>query len=515
MFNGMKRRAVITLAAGSLLLAACGSSDGGSGSTGADGGTLTVTTGQGAIPQLDPGLATFQWERVLYPLLWDGLTETSADGEVVPGLAESWEPNDDFTEWVFELRADVTFSNDRELTAEDIVWNVERVIDDSNASLAHTYLGSVADVEAVSDSEVRFVLDEPDSVLPRGLTTLRIIAPESAEEINTDPVGTGPFVVTDFVPDQELHVVRNEDYWGEQPGIEGIDIVTTNDTAAAVTALRSGDVQVLWNLPASDAQPLEGDGTIDLLQAEESTQLHYLSVDTSTAPFDDVRARQALSLALDREGSMNVAYSGFGEPALYNELVPQGSWAFDPSVLAEQDANLEQAAELFAEAGVAEGDTLTWWGLAGAYPEWNSEAQLLQENLAEIGITLAIENQETGTWVDKFVPIGQEYPAHIIPNAGGDLNDPAFIYSRLAGGACECNWSSDEFDELYAQGVLSDDEAERAQVYSRMQEIVTDELPIIISLHAPMITAAQSDVSGIWVAPSGDLRLEDAQLGEG
>src|SRR5699024_9604692 len=111
-----------------------------------------------------------------------------------------------------------------------------------------------------------------------------------------------------------------------------------------------------------------------------------------------------LSLALDRESTVEVAYSGFGEPATYNELLPQGSWAFDETTLQSQNTDLQQAAELFDEAGVSAGDTLVWWGIAGAYPEWNSEAQLLQEALAEIDITLDIQNQESGTWVDKFIP---------------------------------------------------------------------------------------------------------------
>src|SRR5699024_12863872 len=100
---------------------------------------------------------------------------------------------------------------------------------------------------------------------------------------------------------------------------------------------------------------------------------------------------------------------------MFNELVPQASWAFDDSGLEPQEVDLDRAAQLFEEAGVSEGETLTWWGLAGAYPEWNREGQLLQENLAEIGINLKIETQETGTWVDKCVPVGQESPAYIHP----------------------------------------------------------------------------------------------------
>lgn len=518
--NGKKTQAFVALVASSFLLAACsGGSDTGTNGAGGAGQAadtvLKVTTGQGAIPQLDPGLATFQWERVLYPLLWSGLTEIDEADEVVEGLAESWSANETFNEWTFQLREDVTFSNGRELTAKDIVWNAERAISDSNASLAHTYLSAVEKITAVNDTEVRFSLKKPDSVLPRGLSTLRVIAPESEKNINQEPIGTGPYVVEEFVPDQKLVLSSNEDYWGEEPDVGGIEISTTNDTAAAVTALRSGDVDVLWNLPTSESESLEGTGNVNLLTASQSTQLHYLSVDTTTPPFDNVKARQALSLAWDREEAVNVAYSGFGEPAIYNELVPKDSWALNPDNLKKQDNNLELAAQLFEEAGVDKGDSLVWWGISGAYPEWTSEAQLLQEKLAKIDIKLDIKNQETGAWVDKFIPIGKKYPGHIIPNAGGDVSDPAFIYSRLANGACECNWANKDFDELFGQGLQTDDQDERAEIYGTMQEIVTAELPIIVSLHAPMITATQASIDGVWVSPPGDLHLENALVGSG
>src|SRR5699024_5045205 len=147
-----------------------------------------------------------------------------------------------------------------------------------------------------------------------------------------------------------------------------------------------------------------------------------ISMDTTTPPFDDPKAREALSLVLDRGSAVVVAFSGFGEAAMFNELVPQASWAFDDSRLEPQEVELDRAARRYEEARDSEDETLTGWGLAGAYPEWNREEQLLHENLAEIGINLKIENQETDTYVDKFVPVGQEYPGYIIPSAGGDLN---------------------------------------------------------------------------------------------
>jgi len=475
--------------------------------------TLVVTTGQGAIPQLDPGLATFQWERVLYPLLWNGLTEVTEGDEVVPGLAENWTSNDDLTSWTFTLRDDVTFTNGRAFTSEDVVWNMERVLSGSNTSVAAIYLTSVSAVHADSPNQVTFELDKPNAVLPLSLSTLRIIAPESADTINEKPIGTGPFKMDSFVPNQELKMTVNEDYWGETPELKGITIVASNDTAAAVTAIRTGDVQLLWNLPVADAAPLKSDNSVAVLESDQSTQLHYLSVDTTSPPFDDPRARKALSLALNRDEVVQTAFSGFGQPAEYNELLPQASWAFNADGMQPDTHDLDEAAALFADAGVNPGDSITWWGIAGAYPEWNLEAQILQQDLAEIGITLDIRNEEVGAWVDKFIPIPAAYPNHIVPNAGGDPNDPSFILGRLANGACECNWRDDRYDELATKALATDDRDERREYYQEMQQIVIEQTPVIVSVHAPLVTAARTNVNGAWIAPSGDLHLEDVTVG--
>lgn len=154
-FNPRFSGVVAACAVAGLTLTACSGAIDPNLGAGGD-GKLVVTTGQGAIPQLDPGLATFQWERVLYPLLWNGLTEVAEDDEVVPGLAESWTSNDDLTSWTFKLRDDVTFTNGREFTSDDVVWNMERVLEGSNTSVASIYLASVTSISADAPDEVTF-----------------------------------------------------------------------------------------------------------------------------------------------------------------------------------------------------------------------------------------------------------------------------------------------------------------------------------------------------------------------
>lgn len=513
----IRRRAALALAtatAALLLLAGCtGGSGGNSSAVPKQGGKLVVSTAQGGIPQLDPGAATFQWERVLYPLLWNGLTEVDKSGKVVPGLAAEWSSSPDLMTWTFTLRKGVTFTNGRALAPKDIVWNLQRIVDPKNASLAASYLRPVFKGATESGADqVVVTLSRADSVLPMAISALRIIAPESVSTINTKPVGTGPFTVKSFVPDESLTLVRNKGYWGTKPTLDEIDITASHDSAAAITALRTNDIQVLWNVATADAKPLTQDASVKMLTSDSTTQMQWLALDNSSAPFNNPKARQALAFAMDWKGTVNVAFSGFGQAAVNSEPIPTSSWAFDKSVTTTYKTDLSKAAQLFAEAGVKKGDTLTWWGIAGGYPEWNKEAQLLQQNLAKIGINLSIENNEVGTWVSKFIPRGKKYPGLIIPNAGGDLNDPSFAYDRIA--VNEVNYNNPELLKLSDEGRATADEAKRKDIYSQMLKIVSADVPKLYVIHVPMLAAARSTVTGAWVSPAGDLHLEGAGLGE-
>jgi peptide/nickel transport system substrate-binding protein len=512
--NARLTPAVTILGLAAMLLAGCSASGATPSSPSTAGnGTLTVATGEGSLPQLDPGMASLQWERVLYPLLWDGLTAVNQQAKVVPALAKSWKHSADYKTWTFTLRPGVKFTNGRTLSAADIVWNADRAISKTNSSPAHQVMGAVSGVAAVGAAEVRFSLSSPNSALPLALTSLRVIAPESLKKINTEPVGTGPFQVKKFVPNGELDMVRNPHYWGKTPRLGAIQVISANDATSAVTALRTGSIQALWNIPLSDAKNLKADKSVRLVQSKGSTQIHYLALDNTSPPFNNVKARQALSYALDRNATKQVAYSGFGEASLTNNLLSTNSWAFSRKNQVKYTSNLQKAKQLFSESGVNSGDTLTWWGIAGAYPEWTTEAQLLEQNLSKIGIHLKIQNNEIGTWVNKFVPLGKKYPGVIVPNAGGDLDDPGYIFQRAITGGNEMAYSSAEMDQLSQQGLAVSSEAARQQVYEKMQVIYNRDVPAIQVVHYPLVTGVASSVSGVWEEPSGDLHLESASIG--
>ena len=479
----------------------------------AAGGVLRVAASQGGIPQLDPHIQTFQWERVLFPLLWDGLTELDMSNQVVPGLAERWEATPDLLEITFFLRSGVKFHNGRELTAEDIVWNLERVINPDVASQDRVFLQSIASVEAVDSLTVKVTLSEPAATLPFALAPIRIIAPESLADINTNPVGTGPFTLEEFIPDQLVRLARFDDYWHGPKPLDGIEIQTVNDVTAGLTALQTGGIDFLFQVPPADALALRDNPDLNLVLADVSSLAPFWELDVTSPPFDNVVARRALAYSVDRDAIAEVAYFGSGTASQTNSLLGDSHWAFNPN-LTSYAQDLPKAKELFAEAGITEGDTLIWWGIAGAFPEWTTVGEILQADLATIGITLDIQNNEVGTWVEPFYPAGKTYPNYVVPNVLSPPANPNFILGFLETGVCECNYSNARFDELAAAARATLDQEEQKQFFYEMQEIINQDVPIIVPLQAPLVSAARSNVTGAWAGSTGTPRLEDASFTE-
>ncbi|MCC7165271.1 MAG: hypothetical protein IT331_22425 [Anaerolineae bacterium] len=474
------------------------------------GGTLTLGSGQ-AAQQLDPHVSTFAYERLYYVGLYNGLTEFNPDMELIPSLAESWEASDDLLTYTFKLRPGVKFHNGREMTAEDIKWNYERVLDPALGSQIRNNVQEIEKIEILDPLTIRFTLSSPSVTLPIGAQELRIIAPESLENINKAPIGTGPFMYEDFVPDEHLYLKRFDDYWGQKAYLDRVQLVGIKDATAAFTALTTGAWDAMWNLSTKDASQLSSSpSAVPLVPKVQSSNVFW-ELDTTSPPFDKVEARQALSYAVDRQSIADVAYFGFAQPYFTNNPVPPDNWAFT-SGLIDYQYDLAKAKELFAKAGVTEGTELVFWTIASQFPEWVTSAEILQQSLAEIGITLKIEQNEIGTWVDKFYPSGKKYPGLIIPNGDTSLLDPAFRLKFFSVDRCECNFNDPKIDELLAQGKSTADRAKRKEAYDQIQRIVNEQVPVLIPSSWPFLNANQNFVKDIWAESGGFIHYESAWL---
>lgn len=460
------------------------------------------------ITQLDPNTTTFSAERVLWNLLWDGLTAQAESGEVEPSLAESWEASDDQLTWTFHLRSGVKYHDGRTFGATDAARTILRVLDEKVGSPQRSKITMVTGARAVDEETLEISVEAPAPQLPAALIDIKMTDPKTLADLNTTANGTGPFKLKSFTPDQEVVVVRNPDYFGDEPALKEVRVTKYSDTTSAQTALASDAIDMMWGVPYDQM----GSSSKDYLQIvpEDPAQAAVFEIDNSSAPFDDARARQALSYATDRAAIQAAAYGGLG-------VVNEGSTLISPNSpyastgVVDYAYDLDKAESLFAEAGVKAGDKLTCWATAGAYPEFATTCQILQESLGEIGIELAIETNEVSTWAEKFYPAGQKYPGTIVTDLVSREAPPLPFVMNYFGedGWSEGNWpGTPEFEKVKHVIQSSTDEAELTDAFAEAQDILSEQQPVISILNVAPAALAHQYVRGAWVEPSGTTHVE-------
>lgn len=505
------RKAVLACLAGTaMLVTACSGGTNSSPGNGPvqQGGSITVGDAV-AIPQLNPAIRTFAAEEVLFPLLWDGLTQTDRSGNIAPDLATSWSSTPDQKTWTFRLRSGVKFNDGTPFTAQDVVDTFEYYLNPSTATQEAAKIGFVDKVKAVGATTVEFDLKSADAVFPAAIVFVKMLKMSTLSTIDKDPVGTGPYKLSEFVPGDHVTLVRNPDYWGKPASLDTIDIVGATNSAAMTNSLLSGGLDVVWGLAASDVSKVNSSASADIVEPSSKSQYEDYEVDTTAAPFNNVEARQALAYSFDRARILQDAYYGQGTVSATNDPIPDHSPAF-ASGQTNYSYDLNKAKRLFAEAGVNAGATFTWWGLAGQYPEWNTTAQILQASLRQIGINLKIQNVDSATWAAKFYPAGKSFPGLIVPNRQPRPAEPAFSLAYFLAGTCQCNWADPAYESAYDKARSEADPKARNADWGAVQQILNQEVPEIIPLQLAATVGASKKVTGVWEEPGGQLHVESA-----
>ena len=408
-------------------------------------------------------------------------------------LAESWENPDDVT-YVFHLRQGVKFHNGREMTADDVVYSFQRVLGQTDygdigaLGSSASYYGGIASIEANDDYTVTITLSEPNAAFMANLTSsYGAIVCKEVVEANDGSLsaidtmcGTGPFMYKDSVVDNYITLVKNPDYWEEgAPKLDGITYYLLADESARLAALRTGDIN-LCSLSALNLSEVEGDESIKVL-SYQSNNYTYLGFNLSSEALQDVRVRQAMSMAVDRDAIIDYVYNG--EATVSTFVAPaMGHWVWDApaeSPLYTQD--IDAAKALMEEAGYSDSNRLTIKMAAGLLDSIRDTAVILQQQLKEIYIDVEITNLESGEYVDIWGKMNTPeagYDAMCGQNGSGtDPNRAVSFFFSTTGGANVWGYSNAQVDELCAQGVATTDEAEREAAYIEAQKIVIDESP--------------------------------------
>ncbi len=442
------------------------------------GGTYIFGTGQ-SFTTLDPHIPGLLNDQNAFSGLWNGLVKMSEDMELQPDLAESWENPDPLT-YVFHLRKGVLFHNGRELTADDVVFTLDRVADTATGSRWASFaLPQYDHSEAIDPYTVRIVNSNPFPAQLPNLTKVKIVASENVGEIGENPIGTGAFRLVEYVMDDRVVLERFPEHWdAANVYLDGVTLKTVADATAIVQALRSGDVDSIWQISTRDAGAVQDTDGLEIYTGTQHAVVQQLMIDNSQPPFDNPLARKALSFATDREAINEVAFFGFFEPHWYDVPLPSNHWAFNAD-LPQAAYDLDQAKELFEAAGVTSDTVITYQAISTANPEWVVVGEILQQSLQEIGLKMEIELLDLAAWVDVFVPPSEKsWPARVISNGNVGHADPASFFNGFRDVPQNYNkYQNAAAQDLMDQAEIEIDEATRLSLYHQAQVLIAEDPP--------------------------------------
>lgn len=494
MRNSHRHRFTAALAAGVLGLTACsaGADAGGASGSGEAQEDASVSIGLAAVPaNLDftttGGAAIF--EALLYNV-YEGLVRLDGEGTVEPLLAESWEISEDGLEYTFTLRDDVTFHDGTEFDAETVKFSLER-LDEWTANTPDN-LSAIDRVEVNSTTEVTVVLSEPDYDAlfwlagPLGA----MFAPDSVGDLATEANGTGPFTLEAYENAVQMNLVRNEDYWGEPANVAEASLVYYEDAPAAANALRTGGVDAILRAEAYDqVESFEADESFEVVIGDTQAVV-VMSMNSDHEALSDPQVREAISLAIDKDSVLAAATNGYGT-VLGGPSVPTDPYYEDFSD--ERTHDPEAAEQLLAAAG-AEDLNLTFTVPNRPYAE--NIAQVVQDDLGSVGITVSLETQEfPAVWVEQTMTnhnFDLTVVSHVEPRNMVNYSNAEYYWG----------YESDESYGHFADARDATDDEEYAAAMEAAADQVVEDVPGVWMYNAPNIVISRDGVDGL---PENDL----------
>lgn len=480
-----------------------GGEDGGSESEGgidADTSRRLALIGTQGPQHMDPATGVFPCEVEMLRWVYDTLIRQTPDGELVPGLAESWEAPDEST-FVLHLRQGVEFQDGTPFNAEAVAAHIE----DGKNNPASTIADVLADVESVETPDEHTVvlnLSAPRvGILPSVFTERAGMIPSpTAKEAggesygSTEAVGAGPYTYDNHTPSEDLHVSRWDGFWdAEHTYLAGIDMLGSAEEFQ-VQRIQDGEVQyaAMKDAQLQEAKDGQSNGGIDYALSP-TDQYAEIYVNWEVAPFDDLRVRQALQHALDRELLVESLSEGSGTVAW--SPLRADSWAHNPEVDGMYPYDPERAQELLAEAGYPDGLDLTVGMIE--HPYYTRMAQAIQDMVKESGFNFELESV-TGAEINNRLYELKDLPIAITAFRGSA--DPGVTLENKfssTGNSNPAGTTADGVDELLAEGAATADQAERAAAYMEAEKLIMENALSVPVYHNGGLVAFSDDVMGV------------------
>lgn len=486
------------------------------------GGDLVIALGADVVSMSTHGSNDVPSSNVAENI-YETLTKFDENGEIQPGLA-TWEEVDETT-WDFTLEEGVTFHDGAALNAEAVKVNFDRLVDEEIASPRAFLLEAVESTEVVDEYTFRINLAYPYAPLLSNLTHsgTALMSPDVIAEdyaqladggdvdayINQNPAGTGPFKYENWTPGESVVLVRNDDYWGEPAKLDSVTFKVVTEQSSRIAELDTQVSHIVDAIGPNNVSRVNGMDHATALE-EPSVSLAYVGFNVQKEPFDDVKVRQAISMAIDKEQIIEGVYNGIGIPAV-GPLAPP-VFGYDENV-SGLEYDLDAAKELLAEAGFEDGFETTIW--TNDNEQRVDTALNIQAQLAQIGIDVQIEELEWGAYLDRTA--NGEHDMFIlgwsVVTSDADYGMYPLFHSSAVGSTGNRSFlEDDDLDAVLDEARRATDPAERQALYSEAQEMLVELAPMLYLNHQEYLLGVDESVKDFWIDAQGIYKIKDAYI---
>lgn len=497
------------------------------------GGTLVFGRGGDSVT-LDPAAATDGESLNVTDHIFDNLV-TFKDGttDITPALASKYEISPDGKTYTFTLVKGAQFQDGTPVNADAVIFSFKRQSDKNHEAYKYSapyeyYVAMgldqlIKDVVKVDDSTVRFLLTKPNAPF---LSTLcmqafAIVSPTAVRRYKDDfkqhPVGSGPFALKVWEKKQKIVLTANPHYWGAKPKLNLLIFRSIPDNNTRLQEMLSGSLQVMDTPDSNHVKTIEEklSGKVQLLKAP-GLNIGYLAMNQEKKPFDNVKVRQAIAHAINKQAIVDSIYNGLAQVA--KNPMPPTLWGYNDAVK-DYDYNPEKAKQLLKEAGLEKGFDTELWAMPVPrpyMPDGRKVAEAVQGDLKKVGINAKIVSYDWGTYLKKT-----SNGEHDLALLGwtGDIGDPDnFLYVLLDKDNAQkpaqniSFYKSDKLHALLSQAQIESDQKKRTELYKQAQQVIHDDAPLVPLAHSIVVIPVQNAVKGFVMDPTGRRRFADVWL---
>ena len=461
--------------------------------------------------------------------------------ELEPGLATSWEISADGKEYTFHLRKGVKFQTTsyftptREFNADDVIFSFDRQGNKENPFYgkgtwpqygAYSFPSLIKEIQKIDDHTVKFVLNRPEATMIASLSLTfaviqskeyadQLVAEGKVDQLSQLPVGTGPYQYVDYQANSAVRFQANPDYWGGKQKIDNLIFAITPDASVRFQKLKAGECHIIAYPNPADIDEMKADPSLEV-QRKEGLNIAFMAYNTVVAPFDDVRVRKALNMAINKPAIIDAVFGSTGMVAV--NAMPPGVWGYNKDV--KDDAyDIEASRKLLDEAGVKELSMKIWaMPVQRPYmPNARRAAESMQADLAKVGVKAEIVSYDWSEYLKRSLE--KDHDGAVMLGWTGGMADPdnflaALLGCEAVGSSNRANWCNADFEKLIQAAKLTTDQAERTKLYEQAQVVFKEQAPWLTIAHQVMEQPVSKKVKDFRVDPFGGYLFEDVDIEE-